>query len=385
MVGRRLPPEGALTLLVALCAGCTVSHRMQPVSPVDVRSQAGAIALVEGTAEPGEYACDARRLDEGEAVRWFGPQREPDRRALADWCSGVGPVEFRPQPASDGSFPSPALDSTVTVVTWNVHVGGGDVVSFLRDELEYDCEAQTPRQTGRHFALLVQEAHRASSAVPEAPEGTPARDRIAEAPPNGPRLDIVQVAKKCGLALFYVPSMRNGTEAGEQGREDRGSAILSTLPLSEPVAIELPFEAQRRVTVVATVPGPGSSKLRLASVHYDVAGNILRVLGTGGSMRVRQNDGLTEALDLIDPERYTPIVVAGDLNTWSSRETVVLRMLETYPNSPQPGKEKTRGDWPPDHLFFRAGGGALGLVEDSYRVVDDAYGSDHRARLATFH
>jgi endonuclease/exonuclease/phosphatase (EEP) superfamily protein YafD len=100
-------------------------------------------------------------------------------------------------------------------------------------------------------------------------------------------------------------------------------------------------------------------------------------------MRVRQNDGLTEALDLVDPGRETPIVVAGDLNTWSYRETVVLRMLETYPDSPPPGKEKTRGDWPPDHLFFRAGGSALGLVEGSYRVAEDAFGSDHKARLAT--
>ena len=383
MVGRRLPPPAVLTLSLAFSAGCTVSHRMQPVSPVDVRSQAGAIALVEGTAGPGEYPCDARRADEGSGVRWFGPQREADRRTLADWCSGVGPVEFRPQPASDVSFQAP--DSVLTVVTWNVHVGGGDLVSFLRDELEYDCDARTPRQAGLHFALLVQEAHRASSAVPEAPEGAPARDRIAEAPPSGPRLDIVQVAKKCGLALFYAPSMRNGTEAGEHGHEDRGSAILSTLPLAEPVAIELPFEAQRRVAVVASVPGPGGSKLRLASVHYDVAGNILRVLGTGGSMRVRQNDGLTEALDLMDPERDIPIVVAGDLNTWSYRETVVLRMLETYPDSPPPGNEKTRGNWPPDHLFFRAGGASLELVEGSYRVVDDAYGSDHKARLTTFH
>ena len=339
--------------------------------------------MVEGTAEHGGYSCEARREGDGDAVRWFGPQREPDRRALADWCSGVGPVEFRPEPASDGSLSSQVSDSAFTVVTWNVHVGGGDLVSFLRDELDYACDAQGSRQTRWHFALLVQEAYRASSAVPEVPEGTSARDRIAGAPPSGPRLDIVQIAEKCGLALFYVPSMRNGTEAGEQGREDRGSAILSTLPLGEPVAIEIPFEAQRRVTVVASVRVPGGSALRLASVHYDVAGNILRVLGTGGSMRVRQNDGLTEALDLMDPERAIPIVVAGDLNTWSHRETVVLRMLETYPDSPPPGSEKTRGNWPPDHLFFRAGDGAFELVEGSYRVVEDAFGSDHKARLAT--
>ncbi|MCL7960856.1 MAG: endonuclease/exonuclease/phosphatase family protein [marine benthic group bacterium] len=351
------------------------------MGPTDVRSQAGAVAMVEGTAEHGAYPCEARREGAGDGVRWFGPQREPDRRALADWCSGVGPVELRAQPAFGGSPSSQAPDSTFTVATWNVHVGGGDLIGFLQGELEYGCDAQGPRKRNRHFALLVQEAHRASSAVPEASEGAVSRKRIAATPPNGPRHDIVQIAERCGLALFYVPSMRNGLEPGERGREDRGSAILSTLPLADPIAIEVPFEAQRRVTVVASVRGPGDTVLRLASVHFDVAGNILRVLGTGGSMRVRQNDGLTEALDLVDPERDTPIVVAGDLNTWSYRETVVQRMLETYPDSPPPGKEKTRGDWPPDHLFFRAGSSALGLVEGSYRVAEDAFGSDHKARL----
>jgi len=231
---------------------------------------------------------------------------------------------------------------------------------------------------------VAQEAYRASDAVPVPREGAHVPGRIAEQPPDGPRLDIVQVAERCGLALFYVPLMRNGEEAGERGREDRGSAILSTLPLADPVAIELPLEAQRRVAVLATVPDLGDSPFRVVSVHFDVAGNILRVLGTGGSMRVRQNDGLTEALDLLDPERATPIVVAGDLNTWSARETVIQRMLKTYPESPPPGRANTRGAWPPDHLFFRAGGGPFELMEGSYRVVEDYHGSDHKARMATF-
>ena len=378
----RLSGVPARVLALVFLAGCTVSHRMQPMGPVDVESAAGAIAVADGESGPGSHSCEARRTGDGMAVRWFGPHRDPDRRSLAAWCSAVGPVELRPQPAADLSHH--IADSTLTVVTWNVHVGGGDLVGFLNGELGYDCDAAGPGRLSRHFVLLAQETYRASEGVPEPPEDAKVRSRIAEDPPSGPRLDIVRVAERCGLALFYAPSMRNGLEAGEHGREDRGSAILSTLPLTEPVAIELPLEAQRRVTVVATVPGPGGSELRVASVHYDVAGNILRVLGTGGSMRVRQNDGLTEALDLMDPERGIPIVVAGDLNTWSYRETVIQRMLETYPDSPPPGREKTRGDWPPDHLFFRAGGGALELVEGSYRVVGDAYGSDHKARMAIF-
>jgi endonuclease/exonuclease/phosphatase family metal-dependent hydrolase len=332
--------------------------------------------------ESEDFACAARSAGDGGDVSWFGPEREADRRTLAAWCSAVGPVEFIPEPARHQ--PAPAADSKLAVGTWNVHVGGGDLPGFLRDELGYECGAGSPAGFGEHFILLVQEAYRASATVPVPQEGAIVSDRIASRPPDAPRLDIVQVAEECGLALFYAPSTRNGREAGEAGREDRGSAILSTLPLSNPVAVELPLEAQRRVTVAADIHGPEESRLRVASVHFDVASNVLRVLSTGGSMRVRQSDGQTEALDSLDPRGALPIVVAGDLNTWSSRETVIQRLLVTYPESPDPGREKTRGDWPPDHLFFRAGRGPFELLEGSYRVVQDYHGSDHKARLAEF-
>lgn len=348
-------------LMAAALSACTVSHRMEPIG-------SGTTAV-----------CEARHAGEGREVRWFGPEREGDRNALEAWCLAVGPVEVRSLP--DAHDPSTGEGFGLTVVTWNVHVGGGDLPGFLGSELGYNCRAEGPPPSAGHFVLLLQEAHRASAAVPAPPPGAIVSERIAENPPVGPRFDIVEVAERCGLALFYVPSMRNGEESGEDVGEDRGSAILSSLPLSELAAIEVPLEAQRRVAVVASVPGPDGSALRLVNVHYDVASNILRVLATGGSMRVRQNDGLTEALDVMDPERAAPVVVAGDLNTWSSEETVIQRMLQVYPDSPDPGREKTRGDWPPDHLFFRAGSGPFGLVDGSYRVVADEYGSDHRARL----
>lgn len=361
----------AASLAALAASACSVSHSMRPLDVAD--------PAIQGGGGSDEYPCEARSARDGAAVRWFGPDRDGDRLTLAAWCSAVGPVELRPEPSRD--VPPPASDSTLTVVTWNAHVGGGDVAAFLSSELGYSCEGDA-HDFPEHFVLLVQEAFRASDAVPEAPEGALVAGRIEAAPQNGPRLDIVQVADMCGLALFYVPSMRNGADASEAGREDRGSAILSTLPLSEPVAIELPLEAQRRVTAVVDVSFLGGPSLRVASVHFDVAGNVLRVLGTGGSMRVRQNDGQTEALDYLDVEETKPIVVAGDLNTWSSRETVILRMSETYPDSPDPGREKTRGGWPPDHLFFRAGDGPFELVEGSYLVVGDDHGSDHMARRA---
>jgi endonuclease/exonuclease/phosphatase family metal-dependent hydrolase len=368
-----------MVALLSTLSACSISHRMEELhrlgAEVDVD---GAAARAEGTTLDASV-CGNRWAGDGKDLRWFGPTRASDRRHLGAWCAAVGPVEYVGQPDAEGSR---GRDSRLTVVTWNTHVGGGDVIEFLRSELDYECElARTPRASGP-FVLLVQEVFRASDAVPVASEDSRVAGRITGHPPQGPRLDVAQLAHRCGLSLLYVPSMQNGSGVRGEPREDRGSAILSTLPLLDPVAIELPFEAQRRVTVAATVVGPGDRRLRIASVHYDVAGNILRVLGTGGSMRVRQDEGQTEALDLLDPEREVPIVVAGDLNTWSSRETVIQRMLETYPDSPDPGREKTRGDWPPDHLFFRSGAGGWALVEGSYRVIPDEHGSDHRARLA---
>ena len=49
--------------------------------------------------------------------------------------------------------------------------------------------------------------------------------RISAQPSQGTRLDVVQVARRCGLSLLYIPSMRNGVEKGVEPREDRGSAI----------------------------------------------------------------------------------------------------------------------------------------------------------------
>ena len=72
-----------------------------------------------------------------------------------------------------------------------------------------------------------------------------------------------------GLWIVYVPSMRNGR--GDE-TEDRGSAILSTLPLSDAVAIELPWVHQRRVAVMVTVSsrlGNAPWHARMVSVHLD--------------------------------------------------------------------------------------------------------------------
>ena len=95
--------------------------------------------------------------------------------------------------------------------------------------------------------------------------------------------------------------MRNGTTAVA---EDRGTAILSTMPLADLQAIELPFERQRRVALAATVGGATPSgdvwHLRLAAVHMDTSLALTR----GGPVvaRRRQAEALVEALGMM-PDR----------------------------------------------------------------------------------
>ena len=68
-------------------------------------------------------------------------------------------------------------------------------------------------------------------------------------PRNPDTLDIDDHAATLGLSMLYVPSMRNGPEL----REDRGNAIISTEPLLDPFALELPLARQRRVALGAAI------------------------------------------------------------------------------------------------------------------------------------
>src|SRR5947209_8913771 len=159
---------------------------------------------------PGEPACRIAAASTGSsaAVRWLQPDAA-DRRQLDDWCRTVGPAVVIQTPTRSATLPR--LED-VTVVTWNVDVGGGDLESLLHD-LRH-----------RPVVILVQEAYRDGELVPPIGDIAPAPGRIAPSPPSGIRRSIVDTAERHGLSLFYVPSMRNGR--GEPP-EDRGNAILS--------------------------------------------------------------------------------------------------------------------------------------------------------------
>ena len=116
-------------------------------------------------------------------------------------------------------------------------------------------------------------------------------------------LDIVGLAERLGMSVAYVPSMRNGSATALESREDRGNAILSTEPLSDVRAIELPFGKQRRVAVAATITPRGSTMgaMRVITTHFDTNGD-----------RVDQAEALAQRMESLGD---LPLLLGGDLNS----------------------------------------------------------------------
>jgi endonuclease/exonuclease/phosphatase family metal-dependent hydrolase len=307
-------------------------------------------------------------------IGWVLPEAASDRSELAAWCSPVGGPVVIPGDEEDTAY----VDS-IAIVSWNVHVGGGDV-SRLVDELR--AGGLSGGRPVRDFVLLLQEVHRASAELPAASVGrVPAR--VEEYPPTGERLDVVALARRQGLALFYVPSMRNGRVDGARA-EDRGNAILSTLPLSDLEAIELPREAQRRVAIAVSIRGRASDgtpwRLRLANAHLDTRSVGTRLWASFGAGRLRQARAIADVLptDL-------PVVLGGDLNTWSLPflEDALPALRARFPQTPAPLEVHTFSSGPLlsrtlDHFFFRLPEGWAAR----YVRLDDRHGSDHHPLLA---
>jgi endonuclease/exonuclease/phosphatase family metal-dependent hydrolase len=351
----------AASLAALAAAGCALSHEMRP-APSASHCPVGGPGLIS----------------------WYSPARSGDRASLARWCPAVGPAVIDAQP--EARFPPWRAGDSLAVVTWNAAMDGGDLLGFIAAELDWTCGAE-PRPGPRfsHFVLLLQEVPRWSEEVPQAPPGSAVARLIAPRERPGAPLDIVAAARTCGLALAYLPSARNGRTERAGARQDKGNAILSTLPLSDIVAIELPFAAQRRVEVAATVRLTPLDSLRAVSLHFDVSSTLFRTVVTGNSGRARQGDALLEALRRVELTRGGALatVLAGDANTWSADETVLKRLRHAFPDSPAWDGKPTRQIFPTDHIFFRrAGWGGAALVEGSYRRIENRYASDHHPRIA---
>ena len=253
-----------------------------------------------------------------ESLRWFAPENAQHRTRLDQWCAGVGlPVI---QPANlDADRSQPVELADVTFVSWNVHVGNGDIRSFVDDLRAGNL---THERKVRHFVLMLQEAARAEG-VPYNPEAAGA-SRISAR--DDSRADIVQVSRDLDLSLIYVPSMRNGNSP-KNPASDRGSAILSTLPLSEAIALELPGERQRRVAIIASIALPSggapTTPVSVGVIHLDALGAAKRLWAFWTPwMRELQ----VKSLDPLLPEG--PLVLGADLNTWHGRDEPAVRLLD---------------------------------------------------------
>jgi endonuclease/exonuclease/phosphatase family metal-dependent hydrolase len=194
------------------------------------------------------------------------------------------------------------------VVNWNMHVGNGNILELI-EELSRQEESKGFKRP--EFVLLLQESFRRGEEVP-----CPGRSRVPRRiPPPDSGVDIEDIARQLGWWMYYVPSMRNGGHVGREA-EDRGNAILSSLPLKSLEAVELPFVVQRRVALIATVTdAQNKPKLRVAVAHLDTRAPLRKGWLFGGpSARNRQARGIVDALKKFD-EDGLPLVLGADLNS----------------------------------------------------------------------
>jgi len=159
-------------------------------------------------------------------VAWWSAASRRDRDALARWCETVGPVVFEPARASDDTPPSDRL----VVVSWNVHVGSGDVDGLVRSLRAGEFTGGAPVN---NFVLLLQETYRRDDVIPARLQSEYAvPSRIAARRGRGP--DVSHLWRDAGLALLYAPSMRNGFT--DRDREDRGNAIARRSHCGSPLS-----------------------------------------------------------------------------------------------------------------------------------------------------
>jgi endonuclease/exonuclease/phosphatase family metal-dependent hydrolase len=253
-------------------------------------------------------------------VSWLSLGDPVHQNTLDQWCSVVGP------PAVSMSGPGDQHVTTVVLVSWNMHVGGGR----LEELVESIRSASIVPRSQLGIVLLLQEAFRSGSEIPPLPEGSRVPGSLR---PRRPTPDVMAVARTLGMSAVYIPSMRNGDTDSPPEREDRGNAVLSTEPLSDIRALELPFGKQRRVAVMATMAPRGADRpLRIVSTHFDTSGD-----------RAAQAARLTTFLG--DLGSSSPILVGGDLNSlWGRRDSAFASLRRVLPEEPC-GSERTNV-WP---------------------------------------
>ena len=310
----------------------------------------------------------------GVPVTWH-QGRADDTVELAQWCQAVGAPIFVQAPASVDA--PPPLDE-LAVVTWNAHLAEGRLVDLIG---ELRAGAFTSGRPVQHFVLLLQELYRGGNDVPPFMPG--ARTAFAILPRNPHATDARRYAASLGLSVLYVPSMRNGADL----LEDRGNAIISTEPLLDPLALELPLERQRRVaisTAIHVTINERPTRLELFNAH-------LEPLSSPKSLWVFRNPRRPQAraiLDLLKTPRFdngeasVGTVLGGDFNI-VQRGIDEEAYQETRAWSTSLASENQRNTHAMgriDHLFFRLAEGWSARTER----LENRFGSDHYPVLGTF-
>ncbi len=296
-----------------------------------------------------------------------------DAAEMARWCRAVG----APLMVTGAATEVPGLEEFVTL-SWNAHLAEGQLPDLI-DGLK--SGAFTGGRPVEHFALLVQELYRRGNEVPPFDE----RDRSAFAivPRDPHSADVEDYAAGLGLSLLYVPSMRNGAAL----REDRGNAIISTEPLHDPMAIELPLARQRRVAIGAAVnvmTTSGVQRLELINAHLEPLG-APRTLWVFKNPRGRQVRAILDLLgdDRYQDERIAGVVLGGDFNTvlGGDNEDGYRHARAWSTSLRQEDRRRTHMMGRLDYLFFRLEPGWSATT----RRLDRKFGSDHHPILGRLH
>ena len=219
----------------------------------------------------------------------------------------------------------------ITFVSWNVHVGNGDLVRFVDD-------LRAGRWTAGHpvfdIVLLLQEVLRRGD-VPVLSAGASGAGRIRAK--NRRAVDIEDVARELGMWLAYAPSMR--------GRE----AVIEDARQADHVSVGV--------------------------LHFDALA-ARRRFWLFGSSRVRAMQA--ESLAAVLPEGT--LALGADLNTWrGANEPAPKYFRRLFASTAVTIDESGPGHRSLDYMFFRAPG-----TSARYRVVQDKYGSDHYPLVGWF-
>jgi endonuclease/exonuclease/phosphatase family metal-dependent hydrolase len=293
------------------------------------------------------------------SVQWLGPDDSSDRKRLDAWCAGVGPVIV----AAGAMAASREIAlRDITFVSWNVHVGNGDIAAFVND---LRAGRLTNGRPVVDVVLLLQEALRLGD-VPALSGDAWGAGRIRVK--HRPAADIRELSRALGMWLVYAPSMRNGHEAADPP-EDRGNAILSTLPLSDARAVELPGERQRRVALFASLTIGPSDRISVGVLHFDALAAPKQLWLFGSStVRALQAKSLSSVL----PEGT--LVLGADLNSWRGADEPAPKYFRRmFAETHVAADGAARRHRVLDYMFFSVAGGSA-----RYQVVGDKYGSDHR-------